>query len=72
MSINKTQTISISTCKKVIIKFLLYNDLPSYMFKQLGHLLYRQLKRMHIGFELTDCNSWSSTVYSSALPHVAC
>jgi len=30
MSKNKTQTISISTfVKKVIIKFLLFNDLPS-------------------------------------------
>jgi len=31
MSENKTQKISVSTlAKKVIIKFLLFNDLPSY------------------------------------------
>ena len=40
MSKNKTQTISVSTLvKKVIIKFLLFSDLPSYFRFLLGSVL---------------------------------
>ena len=46
MSENKTQTVSVSTLvKKVIIKFLLFNDLPSYLnFTKLNE---RKLPRMN-------------------------
>jgi len=42
MSKNKTQTISVSTLvKKVIIKFLLFNDLPSYIHIIHFHLFHK-------------------------------